>query len=345
LALLSYVYSLTLSIRRLLYSTIKKPKELPAGVISIGNLTTGGTGKTPAVMAIAGEAKKRGLIPCILTRGYRGKGRVPLSVTAGEGPLIGPSEAGDEAYLMAERLNGVAIIKDPDRHRGGVYFLDSLKSRIPEPESQVIFILDDGFQHWRLKRDLDIVLIDSSVYLKDQKLLPHGRLREPLNALKRADIIVFTKIEGIEEEIITENMELVRRYNPSAPLYHAHFRPIGLIDIRGDVHDMDILKGKGIYAFAGIASPSHFRAMLLSLGIDIIGFRGFRDHHSYTERDLKEIERDANGAEMVTTEKDMVKLKGLVKLDNLYALRIEFIIEHGFYDLIFGNHRSVVNSQ
>jgi tetraacyldisaccharide 4'-kinase len=321
-----------------LYSTIKKPEGLPARVISVGNLTLGGTGKTPATIAIACEARRRGLNPCILTRGYRGSGKGPCLVTMGNKPLIGPSEAGDEAYLMAEKLKDVAIVKDHDRHRGGIYFLDNLKSRIPNPKSQIIFILDDGFQHWKLKRDIDIVLIDSSSPLKEEHLLPEGRLREPLSALERADIIVLTKIEDAEDRLISDNIELIRRYNPSSPVYRAYFRPSGLIDIKGNIEDTDRLKGNRVYAFAGIANPSHFRSMLISLGADLTGFRRFMDHHNYTENDLRDIEKDAKGFEIITTEKDMVKLKNSGRLDNLHALRIEFTIDQDFYDRIFNSH-------
>jgi len=333
LALMGSLYGLLLSGRGLLYSTIRRPRGLPVRVISVGNLTLGGTGKTPATMAIAREAKKRGLWPCILTRGYRGRAKGPCFVTMGDRPLMGPAEAGDEAYMMAGLLRGVPIVKGADRYRAGRFLLEHLPEYI-DP-SKMLLILDDGFQHWGLKRDVDIVLVDSSCHLDEQRLFPEGRLREPLRALERADIIVLTKLEGTEPRVIAENVEVIKRYNPSSPVYTAYFVPVCLVDAEGDTGDVGRLGHRRVYAFAGIANASHFRSMLLSLGADVVGFRRFRDHHKYTEADLKEIEEEAGGLDIITTEKDMVRLKGLRRLDNLFALRIEFTVERDFYNLIF----------
>lgn len=318
----------------MIYSHIKSPDELPAKVISVGNLTLGGTGKTPAVIAIAMEAKKEGLAPCILTRGYRGSAKGQCFVTKGNKPLIGPSEAGDEAFLMAERLNGVPIIKGADRYRSGLLAIESLKSQIPDSGSRIVFILDDGFQHWSLKRDVDIVLIDSTHLISRERLFPEGRLREPIDALSRADIMVLTKTEQSEDSIISENTDTIRRYNPSAPLYHASFGAECLVDLSGETKEIQMLKGRRVYAFAGIANPSHFKSMLISLGAEIVKFRTFRDHHAYKIKDINEIEKDAGGLDIITTEKDMVKIKAIRPLDNLYALRIKFLIVEEFYNHI-----------
>jgi len=327
------LYGLILSGRSLLYSTVKRPKALPAKVISIGNLVLGGTGKTPATMAIAREARRAGMWPCILTRGYKGRVKGPCLVTTGDGPLMGPLDAGDEAYMMAELLREVPVVKGPDRYMAGRFFLENLPEHM-DP-SGVIFILDDGFQHWGLKRDIDVVLIDSSVCLGEERLFPEGRLREPLRALGRADVVVLTKIEGTEPRVIMENIDVVRRHNPCVPLYKAYFVPVCLVDTEGGTGDVGRLRHRKVYAFAGIANTSHFRSMLVSLGADVTGFKRFGDHHKYTEEDLREIEEEAGGLDVITTEKDLVKLKGLRTLDNLFALRIEFTIERDFYDLIF----------
>ncbi len=341
MALLSGIYKLLLSGRRLIYSYIGKPQNLPAKVISVGNLTLGGTGKTPATIAIATKARIQGFKPCILTRGYRGSVKGPCFVTMGNQPLMCPFEAGDEAYLMAERLKGVTIVKGADRYRAGLLAIESLKSRITDHGSRIIFILDDGFQHWSLKRDVDIVLIDSTRLISKERLFPEGRLREPLYTLRRADIIVLTKTEQSEDNIISENINVIRRYNPSAPLYRASFRAEGLVDLSGRGYGLQKLKGKGIYAFAGIANPSHFKSMLTSLGADIVKFRVFRDHHAYKIKDIDEIDREAGGLDIITTEKDMVKIKAIKALDNLYALRIEFSVEEEFYNQLFRGIRDV----
>ncbi|GAB4539976.1 MAG: tetraacyldisaccharide 4'-kinase [Thermodesulfovibrionia bacterium] len=329
------IYRLLLSGRGIFYSHIKCPRQLPARVISVGNLTLGGTGKTPCVIAIANEALKRGIRPCILTRGYKGDARGTCLVTRGDGPLVTPSESGDEAFLMAERLRGAMVVKDPDRYRGGRYILDHIKSIITRPESQIVFILDDGFQHIQLKRDIDIVLIDSTVSLSKERLFPAGRLREPISGLSRADIIVLTKTEQAREDILSENREIILRYKPTAPLYYSQYKLGGVVDPSGNIRGDYDLRNKRVYAFAGIADPSHFESMLLSIGADIVKFKTFRDHHIYTINDVDRIMEEARGLDIITTEKDMVKVKGIRQLDNLYALRIEFLIEDGFYNKLF----------
>lgn len=333
--ILSGIYRLILSSRRFLYSHIKEPKSLPAKVISVGNLTLGGTGKTPCVIAIAGESIKRGFKPCILTRGYKGSVRGTSLVTKGDKPLIGPSEAGDEAFLMAERLKGVTIIKDPDRYRGGIYFMDNIKPQLINTESKTVFILDDGFQHWNLKRDIDIVLIDSTRRLSKERLFPEGRLREPISALKRADIIVLTKTEFVDEKIISENEEIIRRCNPNAHLYYSQYIVQGIVDSTGNIKPHHNLRGKKVYAFSGIANPSHFKFMISSLGVDIVKFKAFRDHYPYTSKDIEMIKDESRGIDIITTEKDIVKVRSIGQLDNLYAIRVEFLIEDGFYNQLF----------
>ncbi len=163
-------------------NSLKKQRRLSHKVISVGNLTLGGTGKTPLVIALAQGAVKRGFKPCILTRGYKGKVKDPTFVSKGNGAIINISEAGDEPVLMAQRLRNIEIIKGKDRYEAGLL---SKKSDL--------FILDDGFQHWRLHRDVDIVLIDAVRGFGNKRLFPLGPLREPLSALKRGDIIVFTR--------------------------------------------------------------------------------------------------------------------------------------------------------
>jgi len=333
LALLSALYSVLLLSRRFVYSYIKRPKKLPAKVISVGNLTLGGTGKTPATISIAMEAKRHGLKPCILTRGYRGSVSGPCFVTKGKGALVNPYEAGDEAFLMAERLDGIPVIKDRDRYRAGMFMFENPLEE--ESPTETLFILDDGFQHWALQRDIDIVLIDSTYPLESQHLFPKGNLREPLNALERADIIVLTKTELAESSVISENMAIIKKYNPSAPVYRASYRASALVNALGRSGDPQRLKGKKVYAFAGIGNPSHFRSLLISLGADVVKFKRFRDHYFYKQKDLEEMRREASGLEIITTEKDMVKLRELRLPENIHALRIEFSVEKEFYNQLF----------
>ena len=154
-----FLYYVGLSLKRAF--VLRHRKKLPYRVISIGNITVGGTGKTPAAIALAQEAKKRGFSPVILTRGYKGSAKGPCFVTRGEGPLLNVREAGDEPVLMAEKLSGVPVVKTGNRYEAGMFALQNMDSQLSGPDSQPLFILDDGFQHWKLYRDKDVLLIDS----------------------------------------------------------------------------------------------------------------------------------------------------------------------------------------
>ncbi|MEW6714545.1 MAG: tetraacyldisaccharide 4'-kinase [Nitrospirota bacterium] len=330
MGLLSGIYGIGLRIARLL----KKPKKLPYKVISIGNITLGGTGKTPAVIALAEEAKKRGFHPCILTRGYKGNAKDPCFVTKGEEPLLNVSQAGDEAYLMSEALSRVPIIKCIDRYEGGMF---AINSKLLTLTSRLIFILDDGFQHWSLHRDKDIVLIDATNPFDNGKLFPEGKLREPLSALKRADIVVLSKTDMADKKRISACISKIKRYNADVPIYASSHKPAALINASGKAESIDKLKERRVYAFSGIANPSHFEILLRSMGAEIVRSNRFRDHHHYPQSDIDKMIKEAEGLDIITTEKDMVKLKGRSLPDNIFALRIKFAIEGNFYDDIFGN--------
>ncbi|NOZ69984.1 MAG: tetraacyldisaccharide 4'-kinase [Deferribacteres bacterium] len=328
MGLLSALYGLGLSCRRLCYSCLKKPERLPARVISVGNLTLGGTGKTPAVIALALEAKKRGLKPCVLTRGYRGRTREPCFVSKGAGPLLNARAAGDEALLMAETLRGIPVVKGRDRYKAGLFALEGLRAG-------ALFILDDGFQHWGLGRDMDVLLIDATNPFGNGRLFPEGILREPLSAMRRADFIVITKADTAAGETVAGIRQEIRRYNPDAPVFEASHKPAVLVSPSGETTGLDTLRGRDIYAFAGIANPSYFRSLLLSQGARLMKFREFRDHYFYRQADMDEIKRDAGGLDIITTEKDLVKIRELRVPDKISALRIEFSVAGDFYSTLF----------
>ncbi len=317
-----------LSCRRLCYSCLKKPERLPAKVISVGNLTLGGTGKTPAVIAIALEAEKRGLKPCVLTRGYRGRTREPCFVGKGGGPLLNARSAGDEAFLMAETLRGIPVVKGRDRYKAGLFALKDLRPG-------TLFILDDGFQHWRLGRDSDVLLIDATNPFGNGRLFPEGILREPLSSIKRADFIVITKADMAAAETVAGIRRKVRRYNPGAPVFEASHKPAVLVSPSGETAGLDTLRGREIYAFAGIANPSYFRSLLISQGARVVKFRKFGDHYFYRQKDMDEIKNDAGGLGIITTEKDLVKIRELRIPDRMFALRIEFSVAGDFYSDLF----------
>ena len=314
---------------------LKNRKRLPRVVISIGNLTVGGTGKTPAVIALAEEAKKRGHQPCILTRGYKGKAKGPCVISNGDGPLLGVEEAGDEAFLMAEKLKNIPVIKGNDRYEAGMF---ALNASIPEPS---LFILDDGFQHWILNRDMDILLIDSTNPFGNRTLLPFGILREPLTEINRADVIVITKtpshIAGSpwgEDDLIHE----IREYNREAPLYISSHLPVGLKTTSGQDLPLEVISGKTVFGFCGIGNPDSFKHTLAAIHAQVRGFMVFRDHHPYSERDIRRIcnrAKECAADWIVTTEKDIMRLKDFPPRDDLFSLHIEFRIEEGFYDKVF----------
>lgn len=296
-------------------------------VVSIGNLTVGGTGKTPAVMAVAEEAIKRELAPCILTRGYRGSASVPAIVSRGEGPLLSWAEAGDEPFLMAERLRGVSIIKDPDRYRGGM-----------TAEKVDFFLLDDGFQHQQLYRDLDILLVDATNPFGNGRLLPAGPLREPVKEAVRADIILINKGKDASEEL----EGTFRRWNTRAPIFHSDYHIDAITALKGDSLSLDILRSRGVFLFSGIGNPSHFLKTFSAINIPVKGSIAFRDHHRYRERDIKRIMKraEASGSGyIITTEKDMIKVRNLWPASagkELAALKISLEVnDRKFYDIIF----------
>jgi 3-deoxy-D-manno-octulosonic-acid transferase len=323
---------------------LKHQKRLPHKVISIGNITVGGTGKTPATIAIAEEAKRRGFSPIILTRGYKGKAKEPCFVKGGDELSVMRNELknkvnasrithhasrlyGDEPVLMAERLKDVPIVKYSDRYEGGMFALQHLSANSP-----ILFILDDGFQHRRLYRDMDIVLIDGLSPFGNRRMLPMGPMREPLNELKRADIFVVTKAKN------NALLDELRDINPEAPVYFSEHRIHRVRDMDGNEYPIEMLKDKKVYAFCGIANPDSFRQTVLSVAGEVRGFRPYKDHYKYIKADidyLKKQCKDLTCDFLITTEKDMVKLKELNAPANLLCIEIGFYVDEEFYDAIF----------
>ncbi|MBI4697536.1 MAG: tetraacyldisaccharide 4'-kinase [Nitrospirae bacterium] len=331
MGVLSSIYGMALTGRSLLYRTgLIKSKKLPAMVLSIGNLTLGGTGKTPAVIALALEAKKRGFKPCVLTRGYKGKQKGPCLSDGKSSAFLKTAISGDETVLMIQTLGDIPVVKGKNRFLAGTYAMGRLGS-----DAVNIFILDDGFQHWGLYRDMDILLIDATDAFGNEKLFPEGILREPLDSIKRAGIIVITKSDTATDTIYALTQR-IRQYNAGAPVYRAVHRPTAIVNAAGEISSPDTLNRKSVYAVAGIANPDYFRALLTALGADIIKLKTFRDHYNYKQRDLAKIKKEAGGLDIITTEKDLVKLRELQLPDNVYSLRIEFSVENAFYDNIFG---------
>lgn len=317
-------YGTALRLRALLYAAgILHTRRLPCRVISVGNLTLGGTGKTPMVELLARELQAEGLPVVILSRGYgRARGAETRAVADGRRLLLGPEEAGDEPYLLASRLPGVPVVVGAHRYRAGAWALERFHPQV--------LLLDDGFQHRTLAKDLEILLVSAREPWGRGGLFPRGSLREPVTAAARADLLVLTHAEaGPEIERITVEL---RRLNPSAPLALARHEPEGVVEVgSGRLLPVETFRERPLLAFAGIADPDSFRATLTRAGVLLLDFLPFPDHYRYTPDDLRELEERAKAegaAGLITTEKDAVRLPGGSRLP-VWALRIRLALGEG----------------
>ncbi|MDZ7698908.1 MAG: tetraacyldisaccharide 4'-kinase [Deltaproteobacteria bacterium] len=317
LALLSLIYSGGIHLRHQAYRhQLMKGQALPGLVVSVGNLTVGGTGKTPAIITLAQWAVRQGYRTAILSRGYGGKRqKIPLAVSDGSDTGV----TGDEPYLLANALPGVPVVVFEKRYQAGLYAKERFGTDL--------FLLDDGFQHLELKRDMDIVLVDAVRPFGNGHLLPWGPLREPVDGLRRADAIVLTRYEDGDAAEGTA-ASLKRRF-PSTPLFYANHRPREVVFAnRSGTRSPACLKLIRVAAFAGIAHPDVFRKTLEHIGAHVAAFRQFSDHHRYTRRDIESLDRmktDAGASLLLTTEKDWVRIAKMVPADvDIAYLTIEF---------------------
>lgn len=324
---ISLIYGIALWLRDSAYGWgLLRTMSLPIPVISIGNITLGGTGKTPATVNIAGILLKHGRKPVVLSRGYGRTDRSPvLVVSDGMSKVLGPALGGDEPVLFADRHPSVPVVVGADRHRAGTVAIGRF-----HPD---IAVLDDGFQHIRLKRDLNIVLIDAVDPFGSGTLFPAGILREPLTALRRADIALITKADKAVN--IIKLKETIAQFT-GAPIFSARYSPRDLMNVAtGETQPLDLLAGRPVFAFAGIARPDSFISLLQTLGADISGTAVFPDHYSYTRSDLADLVRKAdegNSALLVTTEKDGVRLKDMAP-EGVFAVRIDLeVVENDAWE-------------
>lgn len=298
--------------------------KLERPVISVGNITAGGTGKTPLVEWVAKTVANTGKKVCILTRGYgRENPQQQVAVSDGSTVLATPAESGDEPYLLANNLlaknliGSVAVISNADRVSAGRYAIENFNTDC--------FVLDDGFQHLRLARDLNIVTIDATNPWGGGKLLPHGRLREPLSGLIRADCVVLTRCDQVEsvETIRTQITDFI-----GGPTFVSSMRAVNTLVTTGPVA-----------AFCAVGNPGSVFAQLRKHGYELAIEKAFTDHHSYTQKDVDELVAAATraGAKgLVTTAKDAVKLRALsFSLPwHVFEIEIEIKNENELADLI-----------
>jgi tetraacyldisaccharide 4'-kinase len=316
LALASGLVSAGAGLHRALYASgVLRAARLPFAVISVGNLSVGGTGKTPAAAWLASRLQRRGQRVVLASRGYGRSGRERV-VTVSDGRHIHASvaQAGDEPFVLAAHAPGVPVLVARDRALAGLRALSAYGAEL--------LVLDDGFQHHRLARDLDVLVCDGAQGFGNRWVLPRGPLREPLSALSRAHAI------GVVDGPLPEaDEQRIARLAPHARRFAARRRPQGLRPLAGGaLEPLAALDGAEVGMIAGLARPESLRRTLAALGARVVAERLFRDHHRYRPRDLASLDR--RPALWITTEKDAVKmLPAWAAGAHIAALVIELEVE------------------
>lgn len=339
----SLIYNLVVQARLWLYKKrIFHDQPLGCLVVVVGNLTVGGTGKTPVVEKFARSLAERGRKVAILSRGYKsrpeplwrrlwrqlthGKAPPPKVVSDGKHVLLDSETAGDEPFMLARNLPGVLVIVDKNRVKSGSYAIRKY--------GVDTLVLDDGFQYLPLKGRLNLLLIDKTNPFGNRHLLPRGILREPVKHLKRASYIFITKSNGVADPKLEQ---LIRRHNKEAEIIECAHKPQFLQSVWEEERlALDSLRGKRVGAFSAIATPENFEQFLRDFGASVLYTKRFIDHHRFSEAELEQIfaqAEEANLDYLITTEKDAVRLP-LERMTNLplYYLRLEIDIISGVND-------------
>jgi tetraacyldisaccharide 4'-kinase len=309
-------FGLATGIRSWLYRRLLKQKRAPVSVISIGNITVGGTGKTPFVIMLSQRLRSLGKSVAVVTRGYGRRRKDPvLIVSRGTGAELSALDAGDEAVLTSENTQGIPVICAFDRSEG-------CRRAVSEFGSDCI-VLDDGFQHLSLARDLDVVLLDAERPYGNGRFLPAGHLRERPSALKRADVVVRVSRWPGGEPVPQDTV----REPGGVPVISAVLRP-GSLELLEEkkTAGIETISGKRVHAVSGIAKPESFERMLRELGAEIVSTSRFPDHHEFSDKDIAKIagESKDNRVDLtITTEKDACKLRDLIGGIGLSALTLE----------------------
>jgi len=341
LGILALAYERIVQVRLAFYrARVLRPREVGCSVVSIGNLTVGGTGKTPVAEMLARELQKRGRRVAILSRGYKSAPRPfaqrlrnrifknldlfpPRIVSDGTSVLLDSRRAGDEPHMLARNLPGVCVLVDKDRVKSGLYALRHFGSNV--------LLLDDGLQYQRLHHRMDIVLVDSQSPFGNERLLPRGTLREPPENLRRASYIIVTKSGPTPDTALISRL---RGLNPTAAIIECNHAPRHWQDLRtGETFPLNHLKGRHVGAMSGIARPESFEEAVRQLGANVEITKSFADHHRYTKKEiyrfLEWCDRRSLDA-LVTTEKDAVRFP---EIDSpsvpMLFLRVEIEILRG----------------
>jgi tetraacyldisaccharide 4'-kinase len=280
-----------------------KSKKISAKVICIGNLTTGGTGKTPAVLLAAETLRRRGHDVAILSRGYGGTAPKKDVTVLLDGRQTDWRLCGDEPWMIHQSLQGqgVPVLVCPDRAKAGELAVHMYGSSV--------VILDDGFQHLNLHRDLDVVLVNATDPFGGGSLLPLGNLREPISALRRAQIVIVTHVDRVTAPALAKLRAEIDAAHPGVSILESVHKADHVLDVRTEKkHALSHLKGKAVVSLSGLGDPLSFETQLETLGATIAQTWRFPDHHAYTERELRSITELRGGLPVVTTYKDFVRL-------------------------------------
>lgn len=338
---LSHVYRGIVALRLSLYrGRLFRSSELGCPVISVGNLTVGGTGKTPVVELIAKELASRGRNVAILSRGYKSVPKpllvriwdkfvrrrdifLPRIVSDGQSLLLDSRTAGDEPFMLANNLRGVVVIVDKDRVKSGQYAVEHFGTNV--------LVLDDGLQYLRLQHRYEVVLVDSSAPFGNEFILPRGTLREPPAHLERATHILLTKCGGGN---YSELIARLRQHNRSAEIIECAHRPRHVRDmLTGEVKPLAFLNGLRVGSLCGIAAPDSFEGALRALGAEVELSKIYTDHHRYSSREIENFVRRCAKRSLdaiLTTEKDAVRIPRVLDPDvPIYYLRVEIEILRG----------------
>lgn len=328
------LYGVVIWIRNYCYTCgIFKQKQLPCGVISVGNIVAGGTGKTPAVIAIAKLLQENSYKVGVVLRGYKGKSSSKITfVSDGEKRLCTRDECGDEADMLARQLTNIPIVVGKQRYLTGKAILERFACDV--------LLLDDGFQHRQLSRDLDILTIDATQPFGTGKMLPIGTLREPKSSIQRADLILLTRTDMPDIDIAKIKADL-DRIAPNTPILESVHEPTSLYFLNQQDENVslcvDYLTNKRILAVCGIGNPNAFVSTLQKYNPETVELFAFADHHVYTMSDLQKIEQKMKQQQseiVVITQKDEQKIASLSPDLPIVVLGIELVITKGIEVLI-----------
>ncbi|MDL1967145.1 MAG: tetraacyldisaccharide 4'-kinase [Deltaproteobacteria bacterium] len=315
---LSLIYGGAVKTRKTFYKKgVLRSKKLPCIVISIGNITVGGTGKTPMTIHVAELIKRMGCKVVVISRGYKGLAEKTGGIVSdGKTIFMKPDESGDEPFMIASRLKSIPVVVGKNRFNAGMTALNSFN-----PD---VIVFDDAYQHLQLKRDIDLVLLDSICPFGNHRLLPRGTLREPLSALMRGDAFILTRSDvAAKEPESTYNSVKLKKYARGKPVFKTIHVPYiykvvkgGTISSQGIYGDsctqgFEFLRGHSAFIFSGIARNIDFYNTVKGVNCKVTGCSEFTDHHRYTDRDLNMILQSAiesNTDFIITTEKDYARI-------------------------------------